>query len=89
MRYSFIFWGNTATLNKVFLFQKRAVRIIMGVGTRYSCRGLCKKLDIVLDPWECIFSLLMFVIKHFDNFLTSTAVHGINMEKTTVTQTPL
>jgi len=50
----------------------------MGVESGCSYKGLFKKLDILPVPCEHAFSLLMSVIKNFDNFLTSTAVHGVN-----------
>jgi hypothetical protein len=52
---------------------------MMGVDSRCSCKGLLKKLDMIYNPWEYEFSLLMFVIKNFDNFLNNTAVHGVNI----------
>jgi len=48
------------------------------IDSRCSCKGLFKKLDILPTPCEYVFSLLMFVIKNFHNFLTSTAVHEVN-----------
>jgi len=50
----------------------------MGVALRCSYKGLFKKLDILPSPCKHVFSLLMFLIKNFDNSLTSTAVHGVN-----------
>jgi len=54
----------------VFCYLARA---IMGVGARCSCKELFKKIDILSIPCEYIFSLLMFVTKNFDDFLTNTA----------------
>ena len=51
---------------------------MMEVDSRCSCKGLLKKLDMLFIPCEYAFSLLIFVIKNFDDFLTNTAVHGVN-----------
>ena len=51
----------------------------MGVDSRCSCKGSLKKLEMISIPWEYAFSLLIFVIKDFDNFLANTAVHGVNI----------
>jgi uncharacterized protein YbaR (Trm112 family) len=41
--YGIIFWGNSPYSNNIFKLQKRAIRIIMNVGNRESCRELFKK----------------------------------------------
>jgi hypothetical protein len=61
----------------------------MGVDSRCSYKGLFKKLDILPVPCEHVFSLLMFLIKSYDNFLTSTAVHGVNTRTKHQLQEPL
>jgi len=40
----------------------------MRVGSRCSCRGLLKKLDILPVPYEYVFSLMMFTVNNLDNF---------------------
>ena len=67
-KYGFIFWVNLTNISKIFLLQKRIIRIIMGVNVRCSSRGLLKKLDIVSAScehisyflWWCL--LLMILI---------------------------
>jgi hypothetical protein len=38
IKYSIIFWGTSTTMHKVFLIQKRIIRIMLGIGPRTSCR---------------------------------------------------
>jgi hypothetical protein len=64
--------------NRIFLLQKRVTRIMMGADLRFSCKGMFKKLVILLVPCEYVFSLLILIIKNFDKFFTITAVHGVN-----------
>jgi hypothetical protein len=46
MNYGLIFWGNSSYSNSIFTLQKRIIRIIMGTGTRDSCRELFKILKV-------------------------------------------
>jgi hypothetical protein len=38
MKYGIIFWGNSAEVKKIFLLQKRTLRIMLGINHRNSCR---------------------------------------------------
>ena len=38
IKYSIIFWGTSTTVHKVFLIQKRIIRIMLGICPRTSCR---------------------------------------------------
>ena len=77
-----LFWGGNfqPMATRIFLLQKKVIRIILGVDSRFSCKGLFKKLDILVLPIPCeyVFSVLTLIIKNFDNFLIITAVHGVN-----------
>jgi hypothetical protein len=42
IKYGIIFWGNSTDADWVFILQKRIIRIMAGVGSRSSCRGLFK-----------------------------------------------
>jgi hypothetical protein len=63
---------------RVFKLQKNVIRIISGVGSRDSCRGLFRKLDILQLSCEHIFSLTLFVIDHQNNFCSGLEAHGLN-----------
>jgi len=39
MKYGIILWGYSTKNENIFRLHKRAIRIIMGVGTRVSCRN--------------------------------------------------
>lgn len=78
MSYGIIFWGNSSGQAKVFRAQKRAIRIICGVNSRTSCRGLFKELGILTTASQYIYSLMKFVIKNISFFQTNSSVHGIN-----------
>jgi hypothetical protein len=48
--YDIIFWGGSPKSNQVFKLQKRAIRIMLGVSMRSSCRQLLKILHILPLP---------------------------------------
>jgi hypothetical protein len=69
--YGIIFWGNSTDADRVFMLQKRIVRIVAGVGSRSSCRSLFMKLYILPVPCQYIFSLMMFFVDNQENFQTN------------------
>jgi hypothetical protein len=46
VKYGIIYWGNTAHSNKVFVLQKKMIRIMLGVGPTHSCRELFKQRSV-------------------------------------------
>jgi hypothetical protein len=78
IKYGIIFWGNSTDISRVFKLQKKVIRIISGMGPRDSCRGLFRKLDILLLSCEYILSLMLFVIDNQNNFRSGLEVHGLN-----------
>jgi hypothetical protein len=52
VKYGIIYWGNTPDSHKVFLMQKKIIKIMMGVGPTHSYRELFRKLEIL--PIPCV-----------------------------------
>jgi hypothetical protein len=77
MKYGKIFWDNSSDSKKVFIPQKKIVRIMMGVKPQNSCRDLFKRLQIVPLTCEYIFSLLNFIISNQEHFQTNSGVHSV------------
>jgi hypothetical protein len=63
VKYGIVFWGNSPN-NKIFTLQKRTVKIITGVKSKYSCRNLFMRIDISPLPCKYIFSLMNSVINN-------------------------
>jgi hypothetical protein len=63
--YGVIFWGNSSYANNVFRLQKRAVRIITGIGDRNSCRQMFVTLKILPFSSIYIYSFLCFVDQYY------------------------
>ena len=76
--YGIIFGGNTYCSTNIFKVQKRIIRIISNTGRRDSCRELFKQLQILPLPSQYIFSLLVFVNKNKELFLTNSEIHDLN-----------
>ena len=67
--YGIIFWGNS---------QKRIVRIINNSGRRDSCCKLFRELQILPLASQYILSILVFVNKNRELFLSNSDIHSIN-----------
>ena len=80
--YGIIFWGNSSYSDDIFKVQKRIIRIIMNSSRNASCRQLFKDLRILLVQSQYIYSILLFITKNKDQFLTNSQVHRINTRQT-------
>ena len=78
MSYGIIFWGNSHLSSNIFKIQKTVIRIITNKSKRDSCRQLYKQLQILTLPSQYILSLLVFVAKNRDLFLSNSKIHDIN-----------
>jgi hypothetical protein len=76
--YGIIFWGNCSPSEDIFKIQKKVIRIIMSSGKKASCRQLFRKLNILPVQSKYILSILLFVTKNKDQFISNSQVHTIN-----------
>ena len=81
--YGIIFWGISSHSEEIFKIQKRIIRIIMNSSKNASCRQLFKELNILPLQSQYIFSILLFVTKNKDQFLSNSQVHQINTRQIT------
>jgi len=79
LSYRIIFWGNSSYSDDIFKIQKR---IIMNSSRNASCRQLFKDLNILPIQSQYIYSIILFVTKHKDQFLSNSQVHKINTRQT-------
>jgi hypothetical protein len=80
--YGIMFWGNSSYSNDIFNIQKRIIRIIMNSSRNASCRQLFKDLNILPIQSQYIHSILLFVTKNKDQFLSNSQVHKLNTRQT-------
>jgi len=72
------FLGSSSSMRNVFIIQKRAIRIMLRLGPRSSCRKGFKNLDILTVPCLYIYALILFAIKNLNIYQTNSSVHGMN-----------
>jgi hypothetical protein len=59
IRYGIIFWGSSYYANKVFILQKKIIRIIANTRPRDSCREAFKNMEIIT---QYIYSLVLYTV---------------------------
>jgi hypothetical protein len=75
MSYGIMFWGGSANAQKVFLMQKRIIRVMMNRRPRDSCRKIFKMMKIMTFYSQYIYALLLFMINNKNLFMTNNELH--------------
>jgi hypothetical protein len=78
MEFGIIFWGVSVESKRIFLEQKRIIRIMIGSSTRTTCKMLFRKLKILTLISQYILSLMRFLSSNWDIFTFNSSVHNIN-----------
>jgi Reverse transcriptase (RNA-dependent DNA polymerase) len=73
--YGLIFWGSSPASNRIFILQKRAVRIIAGLSRRQSCKPHFLSLGILTLPSTLIQAAALYVRLHPETFQLNSSVH--------------
>jgi hypothetical protein len=76
MSYGIILWGISTGHNKVFLLQKKIVRIIANDQRSELCRNSFKGFCILTFASEYIFALMTFVVN--DIFQPNSELHKVS-----------
>lgn len=78
MSYNVMCWGNAKNRDRVFICQKRILRLIFNMGYNESCRIVYKDKKILTTP--CIFMLkcLCYIKKNMDLFVKRNNYHLYN-----------
>jgi hypothetical protein len=76
MRYEIVFWGNSPDAKKIFLLQKKTIRIMMGMKHRDTCRPVFTKLNILTLASQYILSMMIFMINNLGHFTFNCAIHN-------------
>jgi hypothetical protein len=72
--YGIIFGGSSSHANKVFILQKKIVRIITNTRPRDSCREVFKSMEIMTYS-QHIYSLVLYTINNKHLFDTNNEIH--------------
>jgi len=78
MEFGIMFWGASAESRKVFLLQKRILRVITGSPPRATWRTLFCKFGILTMVAQYVLCLMKFLASNLELFTFNTSVHGIN-----------
>lgn len=78
LTYGLMFWGTASktSLQRVFVLQKRALRILCGLGYRESCREHFRREGLLTLPSLFIFTISVYVFSNASLF--STNIHNYN-----------
>lgn len=75
MKYGILLWGNSTNAKKIFVMQKKALRIVCQKKSRDSCRPLFKNLRVLTLSSQYIYSVLVFLSDNFQIFQLNSSVH--------------
>lgn len=75
LNYGIRVWGNSSWAKKVFLWQKKVIRVIACLGVNDSCRASFTNLNIMTLPCLYIYANLLYVKRNICKFSTFSSVH--------------
>ena len=78
LTYNIIFWGNSPDSKKVFIAQKKIIRIIMQARPNTACRTLFREVGILTLYSQYILSMVMFIVKNRHLFTSNETIHNID-----------
>lgn len=66
--YGITVWGRTTDRDRVFLIQKKIIRLIFNLNNRDSCRPIFKNNKLLTYYGIYTYEVLTFLCKHYDSF---------------------
>jgi len=75
LSYGIIFWERSSNANKLFILQKKIVRIMTNSRVRESCTEAFKNMQIMTLYSQYIFSLILFTIGNKHLFTHNNKIH--------------
>ena len=88
LRYGICIWGSSSSLQKVFLLQKRIVRVMVGVSQRQSCKVYFTELGILTLPSLYVYECCTYVHKSRDKFIKNYEIHDKNTRQKNLFHVP-
>jgi hypothetical protein len=76
MLYGITLWGNSHTSQKIFVWQKKALRVIKGVNSRDSCLPIFKELNINTLPGLYIYCCVVSIKENLHTYKKRENVHN-------------
>lgn len=78
LSYAIVVWGLSPHAHRLFVLQKRIVRIIFNLKFRDSCAETFRKNCVLTLACIYIYKALIFIHQNKSQFATRTGVHGYN-----------
>lgn len=78
LSYNIVSWGAASSINRVFILQKRLIRLLFGIAPRDSCRPYFKNNKILTIHSIYILNTIKFVKKNLSNFEINSDTHSYN-----------
>ena len=78
MEYGIMFWGTSGESRRIFLQQKRIIRIMTGSSRRTPCKPLFQTLKILTLTSQYVFSLMRFLSSNLHKFTFISTIHSFN-----------
>lgn len=78
LEYCVTLWGHTGSAQRLFGLQRRAMRILAGVGCQDDCKSYFCTFNILTFPCLFIFRCLTFVSNNINNFRALNSFHNYN-----------
>ena len=75
MSYGIIFGGGSSLTTKVFILQKRIIRIITNTKPRDFCREVFKNMEIMALYSQYIYSLILYTVNNKDVFNSNNEIY--------------
>ena len=88
LTYGAVLWGNSCQAERIFILQKRAIRVIMGASYREHCQPLFVQLHIMPLPCVFIYASLLEVHKQKDHLAVGADFHEYDTRYSTAVRQP-
>ena len=75
MTYGLLSWGHSAVLQRIFAIQRRAIRVVCGLGYRDDCRAAFVNLRVLTLPSLYIYECVRCVLGRRSSLTTHSSVH--------------
>lgn len=89
MSYCILVWGNSIDFDRVFISQKRIIRMIFGLHPRTSCRPIFITHKILTAPCVYIFNALMYMKGNQGVFCRLSSFHHYSTRNADIFSIPL
>lgn len=78
LSYNVIVWGQAVELHRVFVLQKRIIRMMFAIPFRHTCRDAFKSHGILTVTCVYLLKLLVYIHKNKSKFTLNKDIHGYN-----------